>query len=183
MPLPGIIAGAAARAGAKKLAQKFGKKDEKKPSINLIEEAQKKEAEGKRRAQIESVKEGVKTAAKTTAKATGAAGGAGVMYLTAEDRATSGQGGPALDALRKIGKTGEEEKEPVKKKAGGKVHDDVKKDKPMMEKVAKKVVKGHEKRMHKIDGCATKGKTKGKQVKTKKMMGGGMTYKKGGSMK
>ena len=193
------LIGAGLRMGAKKLAQKFGKKDEKKTSINLIEEAQKKEAEGKRRAQIESVKEGVKTAAKTTAKATGAAGGAGVMYLTAEDRATSGQGGPALDALRKIGKTGEEEKEPVKKKAGGKVHDDVKKDKPMMEKVAKKVVKGHEKRMHKtkkmmgggmtykkggsIDGCATKGKTKGKQVKTKKMMGGGMTYKKGGSMK
>jgi hypothetical protein len=27
-------------------------------------------------------------------------------------------------------------------------HEDVKKDKPMMEKVAKKVVKGHEKRMH-----------------------------------
>ena len=27
-------------------------------------------------------------------------------------------------------------------------HEDVKKDKPMMEKVAKKAVKGHEKRMH-----------------------------------
>ena len=80
------LIGAGLRMGAKKLAQKFGKKDEKKTSINLIEEAQKKEAEGKRRAQIESVKEGVKTAAKTTAKATGAAGGAGVMYLTAEDR-------------------------------------------------------------------------------------------------
>jgi hypothetical protein len=143
MPLPGIIAGAAARAGAKKLAQKFGKKDEKKPSINLIEEAQKKEAEGKRRAQIESVKEGVKTAAKTTAKATGAAGGAGVMYLTAEDRATSGQGGPALDALRKIGKKGEEEKEPVKKKAGG-----------MIKSSASK----------RADGIAKKGKTKGRFV-------------------
>jgi hypothetical protein len=68
---------------------------------------------------------------------------------------------------------------PMKK--GGKVHTDVKKDKPMMEKVAKKAVKGHEERMHKtkkmmgggmaykkggkIDGCATKGKTKGKMVK------------------
>jgi len=27
-------------------------------------------------------------------------------------------------------------------------HEDIKKDKPMMEKVAKKAVKGHEKRMH-----------------------------------
>jgi hypothetical protein len=137
------LIGAGLRMGAKKLAQKFGKKDEKKTSINLIEEAQKKEAEGKRRAQIESVKEGVKTAAKTTAKATGAAGGAGVMYLTAEDRATSGQGGPALDALRKIGKKGEEEKEPVKKKAGG-----------MIKSSASK----------RADGIAKKGKTRGKMV-------------------
>jgi hypothetical protein len=66
-------------------------------------------------------------------------------------------------------------------KKGGKVHEDVKKDKPMMEKVAKKAVKGHEARMHGskkmmgggmayksgggVDGCATKGKTKGKMVK------------------
>jgi hypothetical protein len=71
-------------------------------------------------------------------------------------------------------------------KKGGKVHEDSKKDKPMMEKVAKKAVKSHESRMHKtkkmmgggmtykkggsVDGCATKGKTKGKMVK---MMGGG----------
>jgi hypothetical protein len=27
-------------------------------------------------------------------------------------------------------------------------HDDMKKDKPLMEKIAKKAVKGHEKRMH-----------------------------------
>ena len=47
-------------------------------------------------------------------------------------------------------------------------HDDMKKDAPMMKKVAAKAVKGHEKRMHKgmasggsIDGCAVKGKTKG----------------------
>jgi hypothetical protein len=48
-----------------------------------------------------------------------------------------------------------------------------------MQKVAKKEVKGHEMKMHgakkmasggKIDGCATKGKTKGKMVK---MAGGG----------
>lgn len=29
-------------------------------------------------------------------------------------------------------------------------HDDMKKDKPLMEKIAKKAVKGHEKRMHKM---------------------------------
>ena len=29
-------------------------------------------------------------------------------------------------------------------------HSDIKKDKPMMEKVAKKAVKGHEQRMHKM---------------------------------
>lgn len=29
-------------------------------------------------------------------------------------------------------------------------HDDSKKDKPLMEKIAKKAVKGHEKRMHKM---------------------------------
>jgi len=48
-------------------------------------------------------------------------------------------------------------------------HDDMKKDAPMMKKVAARAVKGHEKRMHgkkmaaggSIDGCAVKGKTKG----------------------
>ena len=36
-------------------------------------------------------------------------------------------------------------------------HEDIKKDKPMMEKVAKKAVKGHEKRMHgmKVGGVTT----------------------------
>jgi hypothetical protein len=29
-------------------------------------------------------------------------------------------------------------------------HDDIKKDKPVMEKIAKKAVKGHESRMHKM---------------------------------
>jgi len=64
-------------------------------------------------------------------------------------------------------------------KKGGKVHSDIAKDKPMMKKVAAKAVKGHEKRMHgmagggkvgqlsKADGCATKGKSKGKMVKMK----------------
>lgn len=62
-------------------------------------------------------------------------------------------------------------------KGGTMKHSDMAKDKPMMEKVAKKAVKGHEKKMHKMagggkvgqlskaDGCAVKGKSKGKMVK------------------
>ena len=55
----------------------------------------------------------------------------------------------------------------------GRAHDDKKKDAPMMmQKVAARAVKGHEKRMHgkkmahggSIDGCAVKGKTKGRLV-------------------
>lgn len=65
------------------------------------------------------------------------------------------------------------------KKGGEMKHEDIAKDKPMMKKVAAKAVKGHEKRMHKMagggkvgqlskaDGCATKGKSKGKMVKMK----------------
>ena len=64
-----------------------------------------------------------------------------------------------------------------KKKGGIMKHDDIKQDMPMMKKVAKEEVMGHEKRMHKMaaggktsqlskaDGCATKGKTKGTMIK------------------
>lgn len=67
-------------------------------------------------------------------------------------------------------------------------HEDIKKDKPMMEKVAKKAVKGHEKRMHGMakgglaaghkaaDGIAKKGKTRGMEVR---MAGGGCMKKAG----
>jgi len=69
-------------------------------------------------------------------------------------------------------------------KNGGMAHKDMAKDKPMMKKIADveatKIVKGHEKRMHKMakggsasaraDGCATQGKTKGTMIK---MMSGG----------
>lgn len=67
------------------------------------------------------------------------------------------------------------------KEGGLMKHDDMAQDKPMMKKIAdveaKKVVKGHEKRMHKMasggkvgqlskaDGCATKGKSKGTMIK------------------
>jgi hypothetical protein len=56
-------------------------------------------------------------------------------------------------------------------------HPDIKKDMPMMKKVAGEAVKGHEKKMHNMakggtasaraDGCATKGKTKGKMIAMK----------------
>ena len=57
-------------------------------------------------------------------------------------------------------------------------HSDIKKDMPMMKKVAGAAVKGHEKKMHgmkkggvtRADGCVAKGHTKGKMVK---MAGGG----------
>jgi hypothetical protein len=61
-------------------------------------------------------------------------------------------------------------------------HSDIKQDMPMMKKVASAAVKGHEKKMHKMaaggkagqlskaDGCAVKGKSKGKMIT---MMGGG----------
>jgi len=61
------------------------------------------------------------------------------------------------------------------KKGGAMKHEDIKQDMPMMEKVAKKAVKGHEKRMHKMakggvtraDGCVSKGHTKGKMITMK----------------
>lgn len=71
----------------------------------------------------------------------------------------------------------------VGKKEGGTVkHSDIAKDMPMMKKVATAAVKGHEKRMHgkkmasgglaaghkSADGCAVKGKTKGKMISMKK---------------
>jgi hypothetical protein len=65
------------------------------------------------------------------------------------------------------------------KKGGLMKHEDIKKDMPMMKKVAKQEVKAHEKSMHKMakggvtraDGCVTKGHTKGTMVK---MRSGGM---------
>jgi hypothetical protein len=64
------------------------------------------------------------------------------------------------------------------KKGGLMKHEDIKKDMPMMKKVAGAAVKAHEKSMHKMagggvtraDGCVSKGHTKGKMIK---MAGGG----------
>jgi hypothetical protein len=51
---------------------------------------------------------------------------------------------------------------------GGMAHSDIKKDMPMMKKVAAKAVKGHEKKLHGMargGGIEVKGKTKGKMIK------------------
>jgi len=64
-------------------------------------------------------------------------------------------------------------------KGGMMKHDDMKKDMPMMKKVAGEAVKKHEKSMHKMakggvtraDGCVSKGHTKGKMIS---MKSGGM---------
>ena len=63
---------------------------------------------------------------------------------------------------------------------GGTMKSDMKQDMPIMKKVAKQEVIGHEKKMHgmakggsasaRADGCATKGKTKGTMISMK--MGG-----------
>jgi hypothetical protein len=71
--------------------------------------------------------------------------------------------------------TGVRNKMGYMKKGGIMKHDDIKKDMPMMKKVAKQEVKAHEKSMHKMagggvtraDGCVTKGHTKGKMISMK----------------
>jgi len=66
-----------------------------------------------------------------------------------------------------------------KKEGGIMKHDDMKQDMPMMKKVAKQEVMGHEKKMHgmakggvtRADGCVSKGHTKGTMIT---MKNGGM---------
>jgi hypothetical protein len=61
------------------------------------------------------------------------------------------------------------------KEGGTMKHSDIKKDMPMMKKVAGEAVKSHEKKMHKMakggvtraDGCVSKGHTKGTMIKMK----------------
>jgi hypothetical protein len=56
------------------------------------------------------------------------------------------------------------------KQGGIMKHSDIKKDMPMMKKVAAKAVKGHEKKLHGMargGGIEIKGKTKGKMIKMK----------------
>jgi len=100
-----------------------------------------------------------------------------LMAMVANDPAASKR----LGIPQKVGKefvTADKGK--TFKKGGMMKHSDIAKDKPMMTKVAAKAVKGHEQRMHKMakggsassraDGCAVKGKTKGKMIA---MAGGG----------
>jgi hypothetical protein len=119
------------------------------------------------------------------AKKVGVPRSVGEEFLTADKGKKFGGGGMALKSVDKDENPGLSKlPEGVRNKMGymkkgGMAHSDVAKDKPMMEKVAKKAVKGHEKRMHKMagggkvgqlskaDGCATKGKSKGKMVKMK----------------
>lgn len=119
------------------------------------------------------------------AKKVGVSRSVGEEFLTADKGKKFGGGGMALKSVDKDENPGLSKlPEGVRNKMGymkkgGMAHSDVAKDKPMMEKVAKKAVKGHEKRMHKManggkvgqlskaDGCATKGKSKGKMVKMK----------------
>ena len=76
----------------------------------------------------------------------------------------------AADGLKHGGNVKGMHRMPDGKMMKNSAHDDMKKDAPMMKKVAAKAVKGHEKRMHKSmasggsvrgDGCAQRGKTKG----------------------
>jgi hypothetical protein len=108
--------------------------------------------------------------------------------LKKQDEASGMNKNPKMGGLARAGMSaGLGSKYGMKK--GGMAHEDKSKDKPMMEKVAKKAVKGHEKAMHGMkkggmacapkkmakggsfrssaDGCATKGKTKGKMVSMK----------------
>ena len=119
------------------------------------------------------------------AKKVGVPRSVGEEFLTADKGKKFRSGGMALKSVDKDENPGLSKlPEGVRNKMGymkkgGMAHSDVAKDKPMMEKVAKKAVKGHEKRMHKManggkvgqlskaDGCATKGKSKGKMVKMK----------------
>ena len=111
------------------------------------------------------------------AKKAGVSSAVGKEFLTADKGKTFKQGGtmkkmnPGMMAMMA-------KKKPMKMAEGGKAHSDIAKDKPMMKKVAAKAVKGHEKKMHGManggsvfrkaaDGVATKGKTKGTQIKMK----------------
>jgi len=97
------------------------------------------EKEAKRQAKIESAKESVKEGAKTAAKTVGGAGAAGATYLVGEGMSPSGTG-PVTEAIKR--KMYEKEEEPVKKAKGGAVSSASKR----------------------ADGCAVKGKTRGRMV-------------------
>ena len=107
------------------------------------------------------------------AKKAGVSSAVGKEFLTADKGKTFKEGGTMkkIDAKKNPGMA----KLPTAvrnkmgfMKEGGMAHSDIKKDKPMMKKVAAKAVKGHEKKLHgmaKGGGIEIKGKTKGKMIK------------------
>jgi hypothetical protein len=123
------------------------------------------------------------------AKKVGVPRSVGEEFLTADKGKKFKQGGEMkpVDAKKNPGvaklPTAVRNKMGFMKKGGDVEHSDIAKDKPMMKKVAAKAVKGHEKKMHgmksggmayskggqlsKADGCAVKGKSKGKMVRMK----------------
>ena len=112
------------------------------------------------------------------AKKAGVPSSVGKEFLTADKGKKFREGGtmkksnPFMEMIAKKKEAAAKKDMPMKKMAaGGKAHSDIAKDKPMMKKVAKEEVKGHEKRMHKMakgGGCEIKGKTKGKMIKMTK---------------
>ena len=115
------------------------------------------------------------------AKKAGVSSAVGKEFLTADKGKTFKEGGPmkSVDMKKNPGMA----KLPTAvrnkmgfMKEGGKAHSDIKKDMPMMKKVAAKAVKGHEKKLHgmkaggmaKGGGCEVRGKTKGTMIKMKK---------------
>jgi phosphoserine phosphatase len=116
------------------------------------------------------------------AKKAGVSSAVGKEFLTADKGKTFKQGGTMKPTDMKKNPGMAKLPKAVRNKMGfmkegGAAHSDVKKDMPMMKKVAAKAVKGHEKKLHGMakgglaaghkaaDGVATKGKTKGKMVK------------------
>jgi hypothetical protein len=114
------------------------------------------------------------------AKKTGVPKSVGEEFMKADKKKTMKMNEGGMPMVEKDGK-----KVPAfaadgkgKMAKGGMAHSDMAKDKPMMKKVAAKAVKGHEKKMHGMakggsvfrktaDGVASKGKTKGTQIKMK----------------
>ena len=115
------------------------------------------------------------------AKKAGVPSSVGKEFLTADKGKTFKEGGPmkSVDMKKNPGvaklPTAVRNKMGFMKE-GGKAHSDIKKDMPMMKKVAAKAVKGHEKKLHgmkaggmaKGGGCEVRGKTKGTMVKMRK---------------
>ena len=112
------------------------------------------------------------------AKKAGVPSSVGKEFLTADKGKTFKEGGPMKPTNMKKNPGMAKLPTAVRNKMGfmkegGAAHSDIKKDMPMMKKVAAKAVKGHEKKLHgmkaggmaKGGGCEVRGKTKGTMIK------------------